>query len=126
MARLTAAGWQILPEESFNERGERGSVDVLAWLPEPRALLIVEIKTEIVDLQDMLHSLNVKRRVVPGVVSASLGTRPMSIASVVVLPSHSTHRRAVAEHSALLHAALPARTCEINQWLARPVGPLRG
>ncbi|HEX7491313.1 MAG TPA: hypothetical protein VF337_06385, partial [Candidatus Limnocylindrales bacterium] len=125
-ARLTAEGWQILPEESFNEFGDRGSIDVLAWQPALRALLIIEIKPEIVDLQDMLHSVNIKRRVVPGVMSRELGERLSSVASVVVLPSHNTHRRAVAEHAALLDAALPARTREVTEWLARPVGPLRG
>jgi transcriptional regulator with XRE-family HTH domain len=126
VARLSAGGWQILPEETFNEYGDRGSVDILAWLPAHRALLIVEIKTEIVDLQDMLHSLNVKRRVVPRLASGAVGGRPESVGAVVVLPDHSTQRRAVADHAALFTAALPARTREVSQWLARPDGALRG
>jgi transcriptional regulator with XRE-family HTH domain len=126
VAELTASGWQTVAEESFNYFGDRGSVDILAWLPGPRALLIVEIKTEIVDLQDMLHAIDVKERVVPDVVRRSRKWLPVSTATVVVLPSTSTHRRAVATHAALLSASLPARTGQIRDWIRQPIGHLRG
>jgi hypothetical protein len=44
VSELLARGWQVLVEESFNVFGERGSVDVVAWLPGAGALLIIEIK----------------------------------------------------------------------------------
>lgn len=126
VAELAAAGWQTIAEESFNHFGDRGSVDILGWLPEPRALLIVEIKTEIVDLQDMLHAVDVKERVVPGLVRRSRKWQPISTATIVVLPSTSTHRRAAATHAALLSASLPARTGQIRDWIRQPSGNLRG
>jgi transcriptional regulator with XRE-family HTH domain len=126
VAELTAAGWQTSAEESFNHFGDRGSVDVLGWLPGARALLIVEIKTEIVDLQDMLHAIDVKERVVPGHVRRSRKWQPLATATVVVLPGTSTHRRAAATHAALLSASLPARTDQIRDWIRRPIGDLRG
>jgi transcriptional regulator with XRE-family HTH domain len=126
VAELSAAGWQTAAEESFNYFGDRGSVDILGWLPGPRALMVIEIKTEIVDLQDMLHAIDVKERVVPGVVGRSRKWLPVSIATVVVLPSTSTHRRAAAKHAALLSASLPARTGQIREWIRQPTGHLRG
>jgi hypothetical protein len=126
VAELRAAGWQVLVEESFNVFGERGSVDIVAWLPEARALLIIEIKTELVDLQDLLRTVDMKTRVVPGVVRRSRGWRAEHVASVVVLPSNNSHRRAVAAHADLLDAALPGRTREVRRWIQQPDGALRG
>ncbi len=126
VAALAAAGWEVVPEESFNRFGERGSVDVLGWHAESRALAIIEIKTEIVDLQELLRVLDMKARVVPRVVSETRNWRPTGVAAVVVLPSSNAQRRSVASHAALLDAALPARTREVGRWLERPVGGLRG
>ena len=125
-AELLARGWQVLVEESFNVFGERGSVDVVAWLPGAGALLIIEIKTELVDLQDLLRTLDMKARVMPDVVRRSRGWQSVSVASVVVLPSNNSHRRAVAAHAGLLDAALPGRTREVRRWIREPAGALRG
>jgi transcriptional regulator with XRE-family HTH domain len=123
---LSSAGWEVRVEESFNHFGERGSVDILAWRPDRRALLIVEIKTELVDLQETVRTLDMKARVVPAVVRRNRGWQPDAIASILVLPEANVHRRAVAQHAALLAAALPARTCAIRRWLSGPSGSLRG
>jgi transcriptional regulator with XRE-family HTH domain len=126
VAELLACGWQVLVEESFNVFGERGSVDVVAWLPGAGALLIIEIKTELVDLQDLLRTLDMKARVMPEVVRRSHGWPPVSVASVVVLPSNNSHRRAVAAHASLLDAALPGRTRDVRRWIREPAGAFRG
>ncbi len=126
VADLRAAGWEVVVEESYNHFGERGSVDILARHTLLSALLIVEVKTQIVDLQDLLRTLGMKERLVPELVRRSRGWQDRSVASVVVLPSSNSHRRAVAAHSALLDAALPARPREVRSWLAAPAGTLRG
>ncbi len=123
---LSEAGWEVGVEESFNCFGERGSVDILAWRPDCRALLLVEIKTELVDLQDTVRTLDMKARVVPRVVRSEHGWAPRAIATVLVLPDANVHRAAVARHAALFAAALPARSREVRRWLAEPLGPLRG
>ena len=48
------SGWTTAPEVSFSIYGERGAIDVLAWHAARRALLVVELKSEIVDVQGML------------------------------------------------------------------------
>jgi transcriptional regulator with XRE-family HTH domain len=69
VAILAAAGWEVVVEYTFSVFGERGSVDVLAWRPSERALLIVEVKTELSDLQNLLSVLDRKARLVPGLVA---------------------------------------------------------
>lgn len=59
---LVAQGWIVEPEASFNHFGERGRFDLLAYHPATGILLIVEVKTELTDLQEMFGSLNVKER----------------------------------------------------------------
>jgi transcriptional regulator with XRE-family HTH domain len=123
---LSDAGWDVRVEESFNYFGERGSVDILAWRPDVQALLLVEIKTELVDLRDTVRTLDVKARVVPRVVRSEHGWAPRAIAAVLVLPDANIHRAAVARHAALFAAALPARNREVRRWIAEPRGLLRG
>jgi transcriptional regulator with XRE-family HTH domain len=42
------AGWTVRPEVSFNVYGERGVVDLVAWNPATRHLLVIELKTQFV------------------------------------------------------------------------------
>lgn len=50
-------GWVVEPEVSFSVYGERGIIDVLAWHPTSRILLVIELKTEVVDINEMLGTL---------------------------------------------------------------------
>lgn len=53
-------GWTIEPEVSFSIYGERGVIDILAWHPVRRSLLVIELKTELVDLNDLMGSVDRK------------------------------------------------------------------
>ena len=123
--RLRSAGWDVRPEHTFSVYGERGSIDVLAWLPERRALLVVEVKSQIVDVQDLLSTLDRKRRLAPGLATV-LGWRPLVTGTVVVLPSEHGARSAVDRHSAIFGTAYPARTLEVRRWIRQPDRDLRG
>ena len=94
---LITQGWQVGVEKSFNHFGDRGSVDVLAWRPEAGALLIVEIKTEIANLEETLRVLDIKARVVPGVLSREGQWRSRVVGTVLVLPDATAHRNLVAQ-----------------------------
>jgi transcriptional regulator with XRE-family HTH domain len=127
VARLLGAwGWQVVAEKSFNHFGDRGSVDVLAWRPDAGALLIVEIKTEIASFEETLRVLDMKARVVPGLMRRTGEWKPRVVGTVLVLPDATAHRNVVARHSATVAASLPARTLAIRGWLADPAGPIRG
>lgn len=125
VARL-GTDWQAVVEYTFNHFGDRGSVDVLAWHPGMRALLLIEVKSELDSLEGVLRPMDVKARVVPSLVAAGRGWRRSALGSVLVLPDEAVARRAVAQAGGILDLALPSRTVAVRQWIGRPVGPLRG
>jgi transcriptional regulator with XRE-family HTH domain len=126
VARLEALGWQAEPEWSFNHFGERGSVDVKAWHEDAGSLLVVEVKSELRDVQATLHALDVKRRVVPRLVRAECDRTVRHVGVVMVLADVRAERDRVNRHGATFAAALPARTREVGEWLQRPDRDLRG
>ena len=54
--------WILAPEVSFSIYGERGVIDILAWHPGLRALLVIELKTDIVDVNELVGTFDRKRR----------------------------------------------------------------
>lgn len=125
VALLAEHGWEAIPEATFNHYGERGSIDVLAWHPEHRALLVVEVKSVVPDMQAMLSGVDRKARVaIP--VAAARGWVPRVFGRIIVLPDHRTARRRVDEHAATLDRAYPARTRAVRHWITEPTGELSG
>jgi hypothetical protein len=118
--------WDVLPEFTFNVYGDRGSVDVLAWHPKERVLLIIEVKATLTDVQDLLSSLSRKRRVVPRAVGENLPWRPDHVAVLLVVAGTTANRSVVRRHDATFATAFPTRTRAVQEWLAKPVGPLSG
>jgi transcriptional regulator with XRE-family HTH domain len=125
VTRLTALGWAAKPEHTFSIYGERGSIDVLAWLPSRRAALVVEVKTQLVDLQDLLSTLDRKRRLAV-VVAQGLGWRPEVVGTLLVMPAETQARNSVVKHRALLDGSYPARGAEVQDWLRTPQRDLGG
>jgi hypothetical protein len=123
---LFRLGWEVRVEYTFNVRGERGSVDVLAWFPSRRALLVIEVKTQVVDVQDLLSTLDRKRRIVPGVVAGDLGWNAAYVGCLVVLPEETRARDAVVRHAAVFASTMPARNIGIRRWLVAPNGAISG
>jgi transcriptional regulator with XRE-family HTH domain len=121
--RLSALGWQPLPEHTFNEWGERGSIDVFAWQAVGRAVLCVEVKTRLVDLQDLLSTEDRKRRLAP-TLARKLGWKPVIVGSVLVLPDETWARNAVSRYRTVFEAKFPLRTTDIRRWLKSPSATL--
>jgi transcriptional regulator with XRE-family HTH domain len=117
-------GWLIRPEVSFGIYGERGVVDLLAWHAERRALLVIELKTEIVDLGELLGTLDRKRRLGPEIVE-TLGWQPATVSAWLIVAEGMTNRRRIDAHAGTFRAALPDDGRTVRAWLARPVGELR-
>lgn len=126
IAELRRHGWEVVAEFSFNEYGDRGSVDVLAWHPPLRALMIIEVKTRITDMQAMLTSLSKKVRVVPTVTARDRGWERRVLGHVVVLLDTRANRSTVASHQATFDATFPRRTREVRAWLRSPTTDLAG
>jgi len=117
-------GWVALPEVSFAVFGERGVIDILAWHPSTRSLLVIEIKTELADLQETLGTLDRKVRVAAGV-ARERGWDPATVSAWLVIAEGSTNRARVNAHRAFLRAALPADGPELRAWLRVPTGSIR-
>ena len=60
--RLTAEGWEVATEVSFNVFGERGAIDILAFHRATGTLLVVEVKTVVPDIGGLQCSLDRKVR----------------------------------------------------------------
>jgi transcriptional regulator with XRE-family HTH domain len=112
-------GWVIEPEVSFSIHGERGIIDVLAWHPTRRILLVIELKTEVLDVNELLGTLDQKRRLAADIAHARKWN-PVAIASWVVVGTSRSNRRAIAEHSTVLRAKLPMDGRGIGAWLRDP------
>jgi len=118
---LSQEGWVPRPEVSFNSRGERGLIDVLAWHPATGALLLLEIKTEIVDVGELFGTLDRKRRFAPEI-ARQLGFSPASISTaLVVADTHTNHRRVTA-HAATFGAVLPEGGQRFRAFIRQPLG----
>lgn len=64
--QLMAWGWSVRAEVSFNHYGDRGRVDLLAYAPVARILMVVEVKSVVVDVQDTIGRIHVKSRLGSG------------------------------------------------------------
>jgi DNA-binding XRE family transcriptional regulator len=124
--RLLADGWETMVEFSFNDYGDRGSVDVLAWHAGCQALLVVETKSRLANLQETCRSLDTKARVVPRLAALARGWRAEVVGVVLVLPESTREREAVARRASTFASSFPARALELRAWLRRPDRPLRG
>jgi transcriptional regulator with XRE-family HTH domain len=122
---LSDADWLVATEVSFNVRGERGSIDILAFHPATGSLLVIEIKSVVPDVQAMLGGIDRKGRLAREI-AREHGWEVTSVTRLLVLPDDRTARRRVDRHGATFRTALPARTVEIRGWIRRPDGTMNG
>jgi transcriptional regulator with XRE-family HTH domain len=118
VAWLRRVAWIAEVEVTFSRYGERGSIDIMAWHPATRILLVIEIKTIIVDVQALLSTLDRKTRNAR-VIAEERGWRPLAIVPMLVVREGTTARRHVATHSALF-ARFALRGRAAMMWLRTP------
>ena len=123
-ATVACPGWRARGEVTFSSYGDRGSIDVFAWNEAERAVLIEEIKSDLVTIEGTIRPLAVKRRLAAETAERELGWRPRSVGIVLVLPEGSHVRARVARHAATFDSVLPGRLPELRRWLREPRGPL--
>jgi hypothetical protein len=112
----------VLTEVSFAHFGERGSVDVLAWHPSRRILLVVEVKTEIASAEETLRRHDVKVRLGPMLARERFAARPAHVARLLVVADRSSNRRRVARLAPVMDSAYPLRGDGLRAWLRDPAG----
>lgn len=119
VARLaTASGWLVAAEASFSVYGERGRIDVLAFDPRTGVLLVVEVKSEIANIQELFGSLGVKERHARST-AAERGWSAGTVAVLLAVASADRNHRIVRAHP-ILFARFERHAGRIHQWLRRP------
>jgi transcriptional regulator with XRE-family HTH domain len=121
MFRAEFPDWTIAPEVSFSIYGERGVIDLVAWHPGRRALLIIELKTDIADVNELLGTFDRKRRLA-WQVAKERGWDPVTVSGWLVVAPSRTNRARIKAHAAVLRAALPLDGPAIRAWLRDPIG----
>ena len=116
--RLERWGWLVRVEVSYSRYGERGRIDLLAFHPAARVLLVIELKSELVDVQALLGSLDVKVRLAPGIVER-FGWSPRAVVPAIVFLEHSATRKRLARIDTLFDR-FDVRGKAALSWLRRP------
>ena len=123
--RLQSFAWECAVEVSFNDYGERGSIDVLAWHPSARALLVIEVKSVVPDVQATIFGLDRKARLGPKV-AAARGWDMVTTSRLLVVRETSASRRRIGSVESVFEVAFPARGSEVRRWLRLPNRSLSG
>jgi hypothetical protein len=77
-------------------------------------------------LQDLLSTLDRKRRLIPELLRRERGWRAKAVGVALVMEEMSTHRHLIERHSSTFRAAFPQRQVEVRHWIESPDGDLRG
>jgi transcriptional regulator with XRE-family HTH domain len=117
---LQEAGWEVRFEVSYSVFGERGSIDVLAWHEAAKLLLVVEVKTALVAVEETLRKHDEKVRLAQRIAAQQFNWLATGVGRLLVFPGLSTPRRRVARHRAVMGAAYPLRGADLRRWLAEP------
>jgi Helix-turn-helix len=119
-ARLAATpGWEYATEVTFSEFGERGTIDILAWHPASRTLLVIELKTEIPDPAGLVAQVDRYRRLARQVGRAR-GWDPLVVAAWVLVAESDLNRDQLARHRRMLRNAFPLDGRFLRRWLRDP------
>lgn len=117
---LTAAGWAVEVEVTYSVDFERGPIDILAWHAGSATLLVVEVKSELVSVEETLRRHDAKARLAARIAGERFGWQARTAARLLVLPEGTTPRRRVSRHDAVLARAYPLRGLDAGAWLAAP------
>lgn len=116
--------WLVRVEVSYSQYGERGRIDLLAFHPPTAALLVIEIKTMLVDLQQLLGSLDTKARLAPAV-AKQFAWQPRTVVPAIVFAEDATTRSRIRRLDTLFDR-YDTRGRRALSWLRRPDQPTTG
>jgi hypothetical protein len=111
-------------EVTYNQYGDRGSIDDLAFDTVTGVLLMTEIKTGIYEVGPTLAKMDEKERLAPGI-ARRLGWEGRRVVPCLVLADTRTNRRRVADHVAQF-ARFDCRGHAAAAWLRDPTKPIGG
>ena len=120
----TLPDWILAPEVSFSIFGERGIIDILAWHPGRRALLVIELKTDIADVNELIGTMDRRRRLAREI-AQDRGWEPLTVSTWVLVAGGRTNRARISAHRTLLRTAFPVDGRTLAGWLRRPDGEVQ-
>jgi transcriptional regulator with XRE-family HTH domain len=124
--RLKARGWAIVAEVSFSHFGERGSIDLLAFHPGTRSLLVVEVKTELGAIEATLRTLDVKVRLAARIARERFGWFAATTSRIIVFPDDRTVRRHVDAHATSIGSVFALKGAAVRAWVQDPSAAIGG
>jgi transcriptional regulator with XRE-family HTH domain len=111
--RLIRDGWIVRREVQIGTPGRPGWIDVLAYNPESRVLLVIEVKTELADLGGLERQLGwysqEARRAVRG-----LGWKPTEVTPAALLLSTELNDDRIRENAAAIRQSFPRRWRDLS------------
>ena len=81
--------WVAVPEVTFSIFGERGAIDILAWHAPTRSLLVIVLKTELVDVQETVGTLDRKVRLATRI-ARERGWDPLTVSTWLLVAESPT------------------------------------
>jgi len=111
--------WVLEPEVTFSIYGERGIIDILAWHAGRRALLVIELKTDVVEVETLISQMGRRRRLARQI-AADRGWDPLTVSVWVIVAAGRTNRARLARHRAVLRNAFPTDGRTVGSWLRDP------
>ena len=117
------SGWEFASEVSFSHYADRGVIDLFAWHALTRSLLVIELKTVFVDVNELIGTLDRKRRNAAQIArERGWLTEAATVSVWVIVVDSSTNRRRAAQHATMLRHAYPLDGRGIRTWLGAPRG----
>ena len=94
-------------------------IDQVAWHETTAHLLVLELKTALVDVNELLGTLDRKRRLARAV-AAERGWRPAWVSVWLIMEDSRTNRRRAAAHRILLRSRLALDGRQLRSFLLKP------
>jgi len=124
--RLRLDGCLTAAEVEIGTGRTRGWIDVLAHRPDDRAVVVVEIKTEIRDVGAIHRTMGWYERSAWSA-ARTLGWRPASVSKALLVLDTVENEARVRANEAVLREAFPSRGTAVRDWLLRAGGrPIAG
>jgi transcriptional regulator with XRE-family HTH domain len=121
-ARLKRDGWLTATEVEVGGDRSRGWIDILAYRPDHRLLLVIEIKTEIRDLGAIERTLGWYEREAWRA-ARRLSWRPSKVVGCLILLATEMNEARIGDNQAAFSAGFPIRATELRRIMANEAPP---
>lgn len=120
--RLRADDWETASEVEIGHGGPRGWIDLLAFRPRDRSLLVTEIKSDLQDLGEVQRTLAFYAREAPAAARRRGWHALRTASALILLDSEAVAQRLIANRLPIA-TAFPGRAAALGAWLADPAAP---